>query len=155
MASRGINKVMLIGNLGQNPEIKHTGSGVTITNITVATSDSWTDKTSGNKQERTEWHRVALFNKLAEIAGQYLRKGSKVYIEGALRTRKWQDKQGLDHYTTEIVASGLTMLDSRTNSTPANAPAITAPSTEPNAVQAPVSPEYAQTPNGDFDDIPF
>jgi single-strand DNA-binding protein len=155
MASRGVNKVILIGNLGQNPEIKHTSGGVTITNITVATSDSWTDKASGNKQERTEWHRVALFNKLAEIAGQYLRKGSKVYIEGALRTRKWQDKQGQDHYMTEIVASAVNMLDSRSNGSPVNAPAITTPSIDTNAVQAPVSQEYVQTPNDDFDDIPF
>ena len=158
MASRGVNKVILIGNLGQNPEIKHTGGGVTITNITVATSESWTDKASGNKQERTEWHRVALFNKLAEITGQYLRKGSKVYIEGALRTRKWQDKQGQDHYTTEIVASSLTMLDSRTNSSPATIPATTVVSTEANRDQnpMPVSREYVQSPNDDdFDDIPF
>jgi single-strand DNA-binding protein len=155
MASRGVNKVILIGNLGHNPEIKHTSGGVTITNITVATSDSWTDKASGNKQERTEWHRVALFNKLAEIAGQYLRKGSKVYIEGALRTRKWQDKQGQDHYMTEIVASAVNMLDSRSNGSPVNAPAITTPSIDTNAVQAPVSQEYVQTPNDDFDDIPF
>jgi single-strand DNA-binding protein len=155
MASRGVNKVILIGNLGQNPEIKHTSGGVTITNITVATSDSWTDKASGNKQERTEWHRVALFNKLAEIAGQYLHKGSKVYIEGALRTRKWQDKQGQDHYMTEIVASAVNMLDSRSNGSPVNAPAITTPSIDTNAVQAPVSQEYVQTPNDDFDDIPF
>ncbi len=160
MASRGVNKVILIGNLGQNPEIKHTGGGLTITNITVATSESWTDKASGQKQDRTEWHRVVIFNKLAEIAGQYLRKGSKVYIEGALRTRKWQDQQGQDRYTTEIVANALNMLDSRTNESPIDVPTISAPTTEPNKVPAPVSQVNAQASNvgfedDGFDDIPF
>jgi len=111
--ARGINKVILVGNLGQDPEVRHTANGSAVTNITVATSESWTDKTSGQKQERTEWHRVVMFNKLGEIAGQYLRKGSKVYLEGSLRTRKWQDQQGQDRYTTEIVASDMQMLDSR------------------------------------------
>lgn len=111
--ARGINKVILVGNLGQDPETRYTANNSAVTNITIATSESWTDKATGQKQERTEWHRVVLFNKLGEIAGQYLRKGSKVYIEGALRTRKWQDQQGQDRYTTEIVANDLQMLDSR------------------------------------------
>jgi len=110
--SKGVNKAILVGNLGGDPEVRTTGNGSTVTNITVATSESWTDKSSGQKQERTEWHRVVLFNKLGEIAGQFLRKGSKVYLEGSLRTRKWQDQQGQDRYTTEIVANDMQMLDS-------------------------------------------
>ena len=112
--ARGINKVILIGNLGQDPETRYMPSGGAVTNVTVATSESWKDKQSGQQQERTEWHRVVFFNRLAEIAGEYLRKGSKVYIEGSLRTRKWQDKTtGQDRYTTEIVANEMQMLDSR------------------------------------------
>ena len=113
MASRGINKVILIGNLGNDPEVRYSQSGAAITNISVATSESWKDKQTGQPQERTEWHRVVFFNRLAEIAGEYLRKGSKVYVVGALRTRKWQDREGQDRYTTEIVASEMQMLDSR------------------------------------------
>ena len=112
--ARGINKVILIGNLGQDPETRYMPSGGAVTNVTVATSESWKDKQSGQQQERTEWHRVVFFNRLAEIAGEYLRKGSKVYIEGSLRTRKWQDKNtGQDRYTTEIIANEMQMLDSR------------------------------------------
>lgn len=112
--ARGINKVILIGNLGQDPETRYMPSGGAVTNISVATSESWKDKQSGEQQERTEWHRVVFFNRLAEIAGEYLRKGSKVYIEGALRTRKWQDKStGADRYSTEIIANEMQMLDSR------------------------------------------
>ncbi|MBU2885236.1 single-stranded DNA-binding protein [Gilvimarinus agarilyticus] len=113
MASRGINKVILVGNLGQDPETKFMPSGGAVTNISVATSESWKDKNTGQPQERTEWHRVVFFNRLAEIAGEYLRKGSKVYIEGSLRTRKWQGQDGQDRYTTEIVAGEMQMLDSR------------------------------------------
>lgn len=101
--SRGINKVILIGNLGQDPEVKQMPSGNSVANLTVATSESWKDKNTGETQTRTEWHRVAIFGKVADIAGQYLRKGSKVYLEGQLRTRKWQDQSGQDRYTTEIV----------------------------------------------------
>ncbi len=108
--ARGINKVILVGNLGADPETKYMPSGDAITNLRIATSDTWTDKSSGQKQERTEWHRVVMFKKLAEIAAEYLRKGSQVYIEGSLRTRKWQDKEGRDQYTTEIVASEMQML---------------------------------------------
>lgn len=111
--ARGINKVILIGNLGADPETRFMPSGGAVTNIRLATSESWKDRQSGQMQERTEWHRVVFFNKLAEIAGEYLRKGSKVYIEGSLRTRKWQGQDGQDRYTTEIVASEMQMLDSR------------------------------------------
>ena len=103
MASKGVNKVILVGNLGQDPEVKHTPNGAAITTISIATSESWKDKNTGQMQESTEWHRVVFFGKLAEIAGEYLRKGSQVYIEGKLKTRKWQDKQGQDRYTTEVV----------------------------------------------------
>lgn len=113
MASRGVNKVILVGNLGQDPEVRYTPAGVAVTNVNLATSETWKDKQTGQPQERTEWHRVVFFNRLAEIAGEYLRKGSKVYVEGSLRTRKWQDQQGQDRYTTEIVAGEMQMLDSR------------------------------------------
>jgi single-strand DNA-binding protein len=113
MASRGVNKVILVGNLGNDPETRYTQAGAAITNISVATSETWKDKQTGQPQERTEWHRVVFFNRLAEIAGEYLRKGSKVYVEGSLRTRKWQDQSGQDRYTTEVVASEMQMLDSR------------------------------------------
>ena len=112
--ARGINKVILIGNLGREPETRYLPSGGAVTNVAIATSESWTDKQSGQKQERTEWHKVVFFNRLAEITGEYLKKGSKVYIEGSLRTRKWQDqKTGQDRYSTEIVASEMQMLDGR------------------------------------------
>lgn len=124
--SRGINKVILVGNLGNDPETRYTASGSAVSTISIATSESWQDKQTGERQERTEWHRVVLFNRLGEIAGEYLRKGSKVYIEGSLRTRKWQDKSGQERYTTEIVGNEMQMLDSKggaggpANFTPAN-----------------------------------
>lgn len=108
--SRGINKVILVGNLGNDPEVKFMPSGNAVTNVSVATSESWKDKQTGQRQERTEWHRVVFFNRLAEIAGEYLKKGSKVYVEGSLRTRKWQGQDGQDRYTTEIVAAEMQML---------------------------------------------
>ncbi len=111
--ARGVNKVILIGNCGQDPETRYMPSGGAVTNLSVATSESWKDKQTGQPQERTEWHRVVFFNRLAEIAGEYLKKGSKVYVEGSLRTRKWQGQDGQDRYTTEIVASEMQMLDSR------------------------------------------
>ena len=111
--ARGINKVILIGNLGADPETRAMPSGTTVANLRVATSESWRDKQTGEQQERTEWHRVALFGRLAEVAGEYLRKGSQVYIEGSLRTRKWQDKQGNERYSTEIVGNELQMLGGR------------------------------------------
>ncbi|MCG8533798.1 MAG: single-stranded DNA-binding protein [Pseudomonadales bacterium] len=113
MAQRGVNKVILVGNLGQEPETRYMPNGGAVTNISIATSETWKDKSSGQMQERTEWHRVVFFNKLAEIAGEYLKKGSKVYVEGALRTRKWQDQSGSDRYTTEIVANEMQMLDAK------------------------------------------
>jgi single-strand DNA-binding protein len=111
--ARGINKVILIGNLGADPETRAMPSGTTVANLRVATSESWRDKQTGEQQERTEWHRVAFFGRLAEIAGEYLRKGSQVYIEGSLRTRKWQDKQGNERYSTEIIGNDLQMLGGR------------------------------------------
>ena len=107
---KGINKVILLGNLGADPETKHLPSGVAVTNLSVATSESWKDKQTGEQKDRTEWHRVSLFGKLAEIASQYLHKGSQVYIEGKNRTRKWQDKEGNDRYTTEVIADEMQML---------------------------------------------
>jgi len=156
----GINKVILVGNLGAKPEIKYASNGNAISNLSVATSESWTDKNTGQKQERTEWHRVSLFGKVAEIAGQYLDKGSKVYVEGKLQTRKWQDQSGQDRYTTEVVISGfsgtLQMLDRRDDS---NSPmqSQSQPQSQPqsaqNAQQAPTITPVAQD---EFeDDIPF
>lgn len=112
--ARGVNKVILIGNLGRDPEVRYTPNGVAVANINIATSESWKDKQSGEMQERTEWHRVVMYQRLAEIVGEYLKKGSKVYIEGRLQTRKWQDKTtGQDKYTTEIIADTMQMLDSK------------------------------------------
>ncbi|MBV9913794.1 MAG: single-stranded DNA-binding protein [Sinobacteraceae bacterium] len=111
--ARGVNKVILVGNLGADPETRAMPSGTTVANLRIATSESWRDKQSGEQQERTEWHRVALFGRLGEIAAEYLKKGSQVYIEGSLRTRKWQDKQGNERYSTEIVASDMQMLGGR------------------------------------------
>lgn len=159
--ARGINKVILIGNLGNDPECKHMPSGNAVTNITVATSETWKDKQAGQPQERTEWHKVVFFNRLAEVAGEYLKKGSKVYIEGALRTHKWQDKSGQDKYTTQIVASEMQMLDSRgggEGGQQAGVPDQSDPARRPPTQQA--APQQApQAPTGgmdDFDDdIPF
>ena len=111
--ARGVNKVILIGNLGQDPEVRFTPSGTAVANLNLATTDTWMDRQSGQRQERTEWHRVVMFNKLAEISQQYLKKGSKLYIEGRLQTRKWQDQNGQDRYSTEIVANDMQMLDGR------------------------------------------
>lgn len=111
--SRGINKAIIVGNLGTDPEVRYTAGGSAVANITVATSDTWKDKSTGEMQERTEWHRVVFFARLAEIAGEYLRKGSKIYVEGRIQTRKWQNKDGQDVYTTEIVGNDMQMLDSR------------------------------------------
>ena len=113
LMARGINKVILVGNVGGEPEVRALPNGSAVTNISVATSDSWKDKQTGEKQERTEWHRVVCFNRLGEIVGEYVKKGSKIYIEGSLRTRKWQDPQGQDRYMTEIIASEVQMLDSK------------------------------------------
>lgn len=120
--SRGINKVILIGNLGTDPEVRYMPTGGAVANLTVATSEVWTDKATNQKKEQTEWHRVVIYQRLAEVAGEYLRKGSKVYIEGRLRTRKWQDQQGVERYTTEIVVSELQMLDGKAPDAPASQP---------------------------------
>ncbi len=117
MASRGVNKVILVGNLGKDPEVKYMPNGNAVANITVATSETWKDKQTGEQKENTEWHRVTFYRRLAEIAGEYLKKGSKVYIEGRLQTRKWQGQDGQDRYTTEIIANEMQMLDSRGGST--------------------------------------
>jgi len=111
--ARGVNKVILIGNLGSDPEVRYTPSGSAVANVNLATSESWRDKTSGELQDRTEWHRIVFFNRLAEIVGEYLHKGSKIYVEGSLRTRKWQDKNGVERHTTEIIANEMHILDSR------------------------------------------
>lgn len=113
MATRGVNKVILIGNLGKDPEVRYMPNGAAVANVTVATNESWKDKQSGEAQERTEWHNVVFYRRLAEIVGEYLRKGSQIYLEGSLRTRKWQDKSGNDRYTTEIIASEMQMLGGR------------------------------------------
>lgn len=156
MASRGVNKVIIIGNLGVDPEIRYMPSGSAVANLRIATTESWKDQQSGQQQERTEWHRVALFGRLAEIAGEYLRKGSQVYIEGSLRTRKWQGQDGQDRYTTEIVGREMRMLGGRAEgSTPFQAPA----SGEETTAQQPEKPVASQPgpePLDDFDDdIPF
>ncbi|MCC7460881.1 MAG: single-stranded DNA-binding protein [Gammaproteobacteria bacterium] len=150
--ARGINKVILIGNLGADPETRSMPSGMNVTNLRVATSESWKDKQSGEMQERTEWHSVAMFGRLAEISAQYLRKGSQVYIEGKLRTRKWQDKEGRDRYTTEIIADEMQMLGGRGGGgMGGGAPAERAPARSEPA-------EAAAGPSGGEpfdDDIPF
>ena len=154
MATRGINKVIIVGNLGNDPEVRYSQAGAAITNISVATSEVWKDKQTGQPQERTEWHRIVFFNKLAEIAGEYLRKGSKVYIEGQLRTRKWQDKEGQDRYTTEIVSNEMQMLDARGANSPDRAPG----DFDQSAPPPPKSPTPPKPPvdSGNFDDdIPF
>ncbi len=148
--SKGVNKVILVGNLGKDPEVRYSPGGLAIANVTVATSDSWKDKQSGEQQERTEWHRVVFFSRLAEIVGEYLRKGSQVYIEGRLQTRKWQDQSGQDRYTTEIVANDMQMLGSRSQG--AGAP----PTDYNNQARPPSKPTPAPAAPDDFDDdIPF
>ncbi len=149
--ARGVNKAILIGNLGNDPDIRYTASGAAVANISIATAESWKDKDTGEKQERTEWHRVVFFGRLAEIVGEYLHKGSQIYVEGRLQTRKWQDKEGRDRYTTEIVANEMQMLGSRSGGTtnfdqspPPAKEEVTAPATS------------GGPPKDDFDDdIPF
>lgn len=114
--ARGVNKVILVGNLGKDPEIRYTASGSAVANIVIATSESWKDKQTGEKQEKTEWHRIVFFNRLAEVVGEYLKKGAQIYVEGRLQTRKWQDQSGEDRYTTEIVSSEMQMLGSKADS---------------------------------------
>jgi single-strand DNA-binding protein len=153
--ARGVNKVILVGNLGADPETRSMPSGMTVTNIRIATSESWKDKASGAQQERTEWHSIALFGRLGEIAAEYLRKGSQVFVEGKLRTRKWQDKQGNDRYTTEIIADNMQMLGGRAGG---GAPGG---GMDRGGASAPPRDDYDQSPapaggKEDFDDdIPF
>lgn len=161
--ARGINKVILVGNLGQDPETRYMPSGGAVTNVSIATSETWKDRQTGQPQERTEWHRVVFFNKLGEIAGQYLKKGSKVYVEGSLRTRKWQGQDGQDRYTTEIVASEMQMLDSRGGGGDYSAPQDNWNQSSPQQAPAqPASqPQSSSSAAGDKgfadfdDDIPF
>lgn len=145
--ARGVNKVILIGNLGRDPEVRYMPNGQAVANVTLATSEAWKDKNTGEQQERTEWHRVVFYRRLAEIAGEYLKKGSRVYVEGKLQTRKW-DKDGQTHYTTEIIANEMQMLDTR------GAGASTNFSSAPSDMDA-GEPAMAMA-GGDFDDdIPF
>jgi single-strand DNA-binding protein len=153
--ARGVNKVILVGNLGKDPDTRYMPSGKAVTNFSIATSESWTDKQSGDKQERTEWHNIVLFDKLGEIAAEYLRKGSQVYIEGSLRTRKWQDKEGKDRYTTEIVGRDMQMLGGRGG---AGGGAGASGGGEPRQSRPAASEERGPpaTEEGGFDDdIPF
>lgn len=149
--ARGINKVIIIGNIGQDPECKFLPSGGAVTNVSVATSETWKDKTTGQPQERTEWNRVVFFNRLGEIAGEYLKKGSKVYIEGSLRTRKWQAQDGTDRYTTEIVANEMQMLDGRGDGSTQDNSQQQAPRSQAPQHQAPQAPAGFDS----FDGIPF
>lgn len=162
--SRGVNKVILIGHLGNDPETRYMPSGGAVTNITLATSDSWKDKQTNELRERTEWHRVTFYNRLAEIVNEYCKKGSKIYIEGALRTRKWTDKDNIERYTTEIIAAQMEMLDSKRDNmgaAPYNAPSSTpsnAPTQAPRAAtqQATATePQANDTMVFDDDDVPF
>ena len=156
--ARGVNKVILIGNLGNDPEVRFLPDGAQVANMSIATSEKWTDKDTGELHEQTEWHRVVMFRRLAEIAGEYLAKGSKVYVEGKLQTRKWQDQAGQDRYTTEIVGRELEMLDSRQNGNgelkQPTTPTIRRPPTKKPGVKKQKS--EAPPAQDDFDDdIPF
>ena len=144
--SRGVNKVILVGNLGQKPEMRYTATQTAVANLSIATSESWKDKETGENRDKTEWHRVVYFGKLAEIAEKYLDKGSSVYVEGKIQTRKWQDKDGNDKYTTEVLGNQLTMLGSRSNS---------GPTAEPDSSSNTPFPEDDSGPGLTDDDIPF
>jgi single-strand DNA-binding protein len=152
--ARGVNKVILIGNLGNEPEIRYTAGGAAIANISLATAESWKDKESGEQQERTEWHRIVFFGRLAEIVGEYLHKGSQIYVEGRLQTRKWQDKEGHDRYSTEIVANEMQMLGGRGGGS-ANA-GKSSKQEAPESSDARAPAKASASSEGDFDDdIPF
>lgn len=148
MATRGVNKVILLGNLGQDPEVRFMPNGSAVANLTLATSESWKDKQTGEDKEKTEWHKISIFGKLAEIAGEYLKKGSKAYFEGQLQTRKWQDKEGKDQYTTEVVIQGFTgvmqMLDSPSSDKPKSNGF--APQQAPQQSQGGFKPQTQQAP---------
>ena len=154
--ARGINKVILVGNLGADPEVKYMPSGSAVANVSLATTDSWKDKNTGQQQDRTEWHRVVFFNRLAEIVGEYLRKGSQVYVEGRLQTRKWQDKQGVDRYTTEIVANEMQMLGGRGGGEGGGRSGGFGPGDYSQPQQAQSGGAANRPPEPDFDDdVPF
>ena len=156
--ARGVNKSILVGNLGKDPEVRYSPNGQAVANVTLATSESWKDKNTGDKQEKTEWHRIVFFGRLAEIAGEYLKKGSQNDVEGRLQTRKWQDKEGRDRYTTEIVAGEMQMLGSRSG---AGAPSDNFNQDQPEtataaAASAPKGEASTAKAGADFDDdIPF
>lgn len=155
MASRGVNKVILIGNAGKDPEIRYTSGGDAVANLTIATSETWKDKTSGEPRENTEWHRLVFWRRLAEIVGEYVTKGSKIYIEGQLQTRKWQDQQGQDRYMTEVVVNEMQMLDGKPSGSSGTArPAGTAQAAD--HFQRPAAAAAAAGGDNEFeDDIPF
>ncbi|WP_293369494.1 single-stranded DNA-binding protein [Nevskia sp.] len=168
MATRGVNKVILIGNIGKDPEVKYFPNGDAFCNLTLATSETWNDKTSGEKKEKTEWHNVVFTRKLAEIVGQYVKKGAKLYVEGSLRTRKWQDKEGQDRYTTEIMVNDMQMLDGRSGGGGGGGsgmsdddysqapPARTSgPASRPSAPSRAPQPQAAPAADFEDDDIPF
>ena len=153
-----VNKVILIGNLGKDPEVRYLPSGDAVANLTLATSENWTDKASGDKKEATEWHRVAFFGRTAEVAGQYLKKGAKIYVEGSLRTRKWQDKDGQDRYTTEVRGDVMRMLDRREGGSAPMESDMPAARQEPRRAAAPAKSAPARATSGfdDMDDdVPF
>lgn len=158
MARSGINKVILVGNLGQDPEVKYMPNGEAVVNVSIATSETWKDKATGENRDKTEWHRVVMFRRLGEIAGEYLKKGSKVYIEGKLQTRKWQAQDGSDRYTTEVVANDMQMLDSRGQGGGMGAGASAAAggfSSTPQPKPAPTNAPAASNNEVFDDDIPF
>jgi len=152
--ARGVNKAIILGNVGQEPEVRYMPSGSAVTEVSVATTEQWKDKSSGEKQERTEWHRITFFGRLAEIVGEYIRKGSKIYVEGLIRTEKWQDKQGNDRYTTKIVATELQMLDSRDSSNNNQQGGYQNHSSSAQNRPAPQQQEAPQATDFD-DDLPF
>lgn len=153
--ARGINKVILVGNLGRDPETRYTPDGAAVTNLTLATSESWKDKQSGEMQERTEWHRVVMYGRLAEIASEYLKKGAKIYIEGKLRTSKWQDKvTGADKYSTDIIAAEMQMLDGKGGSSNAGSSYGASSSSQPSS-RSQEMPESMGSNDAFDDDIPF
>ena len=150
--ARGVNKAIIVGNLGRDPEVRYSANGNAIANVTVATTDSWKDRQSGEQQERTEWHRVVFFNRLAEVVAEYLKKGSQVFIEGRIQTRKWQDKDGNERWTTEIVANEMQMLGSRGSGGGTQG----GPLDDPSATQAPSGSGSSGFSDSEFDDdIPF
>jgi len=160
--ARGVNKVILVGNLGRDPEVRYSANGQAIANVTIATTESWKDKNTGEKQEKTEWHRIVFFGRLGEIVGEYLKKGAQIYVEGRLQTRKWQDKEGKDRYTTEIVANEMQMLGSKGGAASGDyagqsSSQPTSQSSSQSSSQAPSSAPATQAAGTDDfdDDIPF